>query len=231
MPSGAVVVVDGYGAFYGSAFEAVALAMVSDMVGANDEFIFDTVGLPYLPFLPQPVEPAEEFATYTFTDDRALRFDSAFESQESDQRQDFIAILIEDATYYADYYLEADRDDLTLPTLVEVMAFSYVPVDEQSNPLQQDEVRMVTLAGQDVYYWRYDDQGHAGTIMAVETEGGEVLVIDAFGVYPGSVYEDYAVAMLLDFVGVPDLLEGDALDTGGLGDLPLQEESTPARVE
>lgn len=226
VPSGAVVVVDGYGAFHGSDFEAVALAIVADMASANAAFVLDTTAVPMMPFLPQPVAPADNFDTHIFSDERELRFDDDFEMHESDLRRDLIAILVEDASYYADYYLVADRADLNLATIVEVMAFSYVPFEETSQPLQVDAVRMVILAEREIYYWRYDDQGHAGTVVAVETDRGDVLVIDAFGVYPGSVGEDYAVALLLDFVGVPDLLEGEPLDIGGFGDLPTREEAT-----
>ncbi|PJF43795.1 MAG: hypothetical protein CUN55_07240 [Phototrophicales bacterium] len=231
LPNGSIVVIDAYGAFYNSEYEAVALAMLSDMVLDNTSFMFDTRNVPPVPFDPKPIEDEDiELATYEFSNGSQLRYPDTWEPNDDFERRDYIVFKQETATFYVDYFLASDLEELSLEDIVDVMENSYQPIDENSDPFQRDEVQTFIVDGHTLYYWQYDDQGSPGTVLAVEKEDGSVLVIDAYNVHPGSANLDYAVAIALDFVGVSDLLEGKPLTSSsfsGLGELfnnPVQDE-------
>ncbi len=223
LPSGAVIVIDAYGAFYNSRYEAVALAMLSDMAKDNTSFLLDSEALPSVPFDPQPVIERGELTEYTFSDDSIVRFSADFQLEDDFERRDFLAINAETATFYLDYFLPDDIKDMELEDVIAVMAASYQPLDENSRPLQPEEVQQTVLGDVELFYWRYDDQGATGLVLAVTFENGSVLVLDAFGAHPASIDEDYAVALLLDFAGNPDLLNGIALERASLGEAGLDD--------
>lgn len=216
LPNGSFVVIDAYGAFYNGMYEAVALAMLSDMVLENESFRLDASGVTPVLFDPQPVQVIE-LDDHTFSDGSVLHYDAVYVLDDDFERRDFVVIDLESATFYVDYFLQADLSELQLVEVEDVMEYSYQPIDENSQPFRPDELEILTLGEVDLYYWRYDDQGSSGTLMAVTVAGGGVLVIDAYNAHPGSIDEDMAVAMALDFVGNAALLNGEPLTTDGLG--------------
>ena len=145
---------------------------------------------------------------HVFTDGTLLVFPAAWDFQESSVTRDLVIMQADTSYIYADLYRTSDRDELNLSSIIDVMAFSFTPFSPDfafdGNAV---EIVQVGDAENAVYYWRYVDDGYAGTLMAVILENGSVLVMDAFDVEPRSEREAIAFAILLDAAGNSSLMD------------------------
>lgn len=210
LPSGGILIIDAFGAFYNSEYERVGLAMMDDVANGNTNFALDTFLLPTLPFAPRPVD-APSLQTYAFSSGATMRLSSEWIVADDFDRRDFVQVTLPGADFYIDYFTADDIAGGDLETVVDVMSISYIPLNDDSPSFKADEVSVVTYGDIEVYFWRYDDQGLSGTLVAVMGDIGDVLILDAFRAHPGSLDEDYAVAVALDFAGDATLLEGREL--------------------
>lgn len=210
LPNGSILIVDAYGAYAGSAGEGIAIAMVTDAYLDNKDFTIDMTQVPLVPFTLEPVTNTD-VNLHVFSDGTPLRFSTelTFEVNEG-FNGDSLSIDNRVGEYYVDYYTNDLIDQYGWDTMPLAISNAFNPSDE-SLRIDPDAVASVTVNGVTVFYYRYDDLDVPGTIYGVQLAGG-VLIIDAYGAHPGSVFEHYAAAMMFDVGGDSSLFEGVAVN-------------------
>lgn len=226
LPSGSVLIVDAYGAYSGGPEEGIALAMLTDAFLNNTAFVVDVENLPLVPFAPQPVEN-EVMKQHTFSDGTTMRIGTQYELLQEDLAEpDFVSFESRAGDNYISYFPAETVESLGFADIFAAMDYSFYPIDETL--FFDYESPSVTIGDAEMFYFRYGDVGYPGILVGVELSNGAMFVIDAYGAFPDSLEEHYAMALAFDMAGQPDLLDGVAVDvqggekSGGLGDITVQ---------